>query len=228
MRIVFVRHGHPNYKGDCLTELGHEQAKAAAEVLANERPIKIYASPLGRAQETAEHIAKKLEMSIETLDFMREIGWGSDNGEPINRNGHPWYMADDLVTEGESVMRQTWDVEEPFSNNTAVESVKTAYESFDKLLAEYGYVREGYYYRVEKKCPDTIFVVSHGGSSSAVISHMLNIAFPHFCAMVRPDFTSITTLDLWGDEGSVIIPHVEVINDARHIKKADEQATFDK
>ena len=30
MRIVFVRHGHPDYKNDCLTPLGHEQAKAAA------------------------------------------------------------------------------------------------------------------------------------------------------------------------------------------------------
>ena len=228
MRIVFVRHGEPIDKIDCLTEVGHEQAKAAAEALANERPLKIYASPLGRAQETAVHIAEKLEMSIETLPFMREIGWGSVNGDPINRNGHPWFMADDLVTEGKSVMRETWDIEEPFSNNTAVARVKTAYENFDKLLEEYGYVREGYYYKVEKKCNDTIFVVSHGGSSSAVIAHMLNIAFPQYCAMVRPDFTSITTLDLWGDEGSVIIPHVEVINDAKHIKKVGEQATFDK
>ena len=31
MRIVFVRHGHPNYKDDCLTELGHLHAKAAAD-----------------------------------------------------------------------------------------------------------------------------------------------------------------------------------------------------
>ena len=29
MRIIFVRHGHPNYRKDCLTELGHLQAKAA-------------------------------------------------------------------------------------------------------------------------------------------------------------------------------------------------------
>ena len=30
MRIVFVRHGHPNYEKDCLTELGHRHAEAAA------------------------------------------------------------------------------------------------------------------------------------------------------------------------------------------------------
>ena len=36
MRIVFVRHGHPNYKDDCLTELGHLHAEAAAKRLADE------------------------------------------------------------------------------------------------------------------------------------------------------------------------------------------------
>jgi len=33
MRIIFVRHGHPNYEKDCLTELGHRQAEAAAQRL---------------------------------------------------------------------------------------------------------------------------------------------------------------------------------------------------
>ena len=33
MRILFVRHGHPNYEKDCLTDLGHLHAAAAAERL---------------------------------------------------------------------------------------------------------------------------------------------------------------------------------------------------
>ena len=33
MRIVFVRHGEPDYARDCLTETGREQAAAAAERL---------------------------------------------------------------------------------------------------------------------------------------------------------------------------------------------------
>ena len=34
MRIIFVRHGHPDYKNDCLTPLGHKQAEEAAKMLA--------------------------------------------------------------------------------------------------------------------------------------------------------------------------------------------------
>ena len=36
MRIIFVRHGHPDYVHDCLTDLGHLQATAAAERLRDE------------------------------------------------------------------------------------------------------------------------------------------------------------------------------------------------
>lgn len=60
MRIVFVRHGHPNYKDDCLTELGHLHAKAAADRPKNEGIQKIYSSTCGRAFQTAEYTAKVL------------------------------------------------------------------------------------------------------------------------------------------------------------------------
>ena len=36
MRIIFVRHGHPNYEKDCLTDLGVLHAKAVAQRLKNE------------------------------------------------------------------------------------------------------------------------------------------------------------------------------------------------
>ena len=53
MRILFVRHGHPNYELDCLTELGKKQAEAAALRLKDEGIEEIYASTCGRAFETA-------------------------------------------------------------------------------------------------------------------------------------------------------------------------------
>lgn len=58
MRIIFVRHGHPNYVKDCLTDLGHKQAAAAAKRLKEESIQKIYASSCGRAVETAEYTAR--------------------------------------------------------------------------------------------------------------------------------------------------------------------------
>ena len=36
IRILFVRHGHPDYQKDCLTELGHRHGEAVARRLAEE------------------------------------------------------------------------------------------------------------------------------------------------------------------------------------------------
>ena len=52
MRIIFVRHGEPDYRNDCLTDLGRLQAQAAAERLREEGIEEIWSSPLGRAAES--------------------------------------------------------------------------------------------------------------------------------------------------------------------------------
>ena len=44
MRLIFVRHGEPNYEKDCLTKLGHEEAKAAAQRLLCENIDEIFSS----------------------------------------------------------------------------------------------------------------------------------------------------------------------------------------
>ena len=69
MRIIFVRHGEPDYARDCLTETGRLQAAAAAERLAGEGITEIYASPCGRARETASYTAARLGLTVTTLEY---------------------------------------------------------------------------------------------------------------------------------------------------------------
>ena len=90
MKIVFVRHGHPDYVNDCLTDLGHEQAEAVALRLKMEGIEGIYSSPMGRAFETAQHTARVLSKEIVKLPFMREIRWGAVEGKRVYADGHPW------------------------------------------------------------------------------------------------------------------------------------------
>ena len=217
MRIIFVRHGHPNYEKDCLTELGHLQAAAVAQRLKSEKILKIFSSTRNRAYETAKHIAAPLGMEVKTCDFMREIKWGSVNGEPIFQNGHPWFMADDMVAQGLNVMDRDWAEKEPFCNNKVVAHVQNVREHFDAWLASFGYERDGLYYRVRNGNQDTVVMTSHAGSSGAVLAHLFNLSFPFVCAALKPDFTSITVVSFDGANGSLISPIVEVLNDARHI-----------
>ena len=102
MRIVFVRHGEPDYAHDCLTPLGELQAKAAAERLREEGIGAIYTSPQGRARQTADAAAEVLGLTPQTLDFMHELHWGSADGEETYADGHPWHIADELVHTGQA------------------------------------------------------------------------------------------------------------------------------
>ena len=53
MRLLFVRHGDPDYKNDCLNEIGVREARALAALSPQIGWGTCFVSPLGRAQETA-------------------------------------------------------------------------------------------------------------------------------------------------------------------------------
>ncbi len=80
MRIIFIRHGEPNYELDCLTPKGKLQAQAAAKRLMSEGIEEVWSSPLGRARETAAAFNELSGLPVKILDFMRELDWGSGRG----------------------------------------------------------------------------------------------------------------------------------------------------
>ena len=69
MRIIFVRHGEPDYARDCLTEAGRRQAAAAAERLA----LDIKDIPLHRAIGDCIISAKCLQNLQPIHIFMRLV-----------------------------------------------------------------------------------------------------------------------------------------------------------
>lgn len=227
MRIFFIRHGHPDYANDCLTELGHLQAEAAAKRLQNESFDEIYSSTRNRAYETALHIAKPHGIEVEQLEFIREIGWGSIDDEPLPEKGHPWFNAWDMVKKNQDIHSATWDKELPFCRNRAVKFVEAVQKNIDQWLAGYGYEREGKYYRIRSGCDKTIAVVSHAGSSSAALGWLFNIPFPAMCASISPDLTGITIVEFIGEPGSLIAPRLRLFNDARHIQGIEGKAVIE-
>ncbi len=219
MKIYFVRHGHPNYQLDCLTELGHLQAAACAKRLQNEGIEEIYTSPQGRAKETAAHTAELLGLDIVTCDFIKEITWRSRDGSELLENGHPWHSATAHVAMGQDITRTDWRELDPYCRSLVVERVDLVERGIDAWLAELGYVREGQYYRVVGDNADrTVAIFSHGGSSTAALAHMFNIAFPMLCGVLSPAFTSVTVVTLSDEKGKLITPRFELLNDARHIR----------
>ena len=221
MKIVFVRHGHPDYVNDCLTDLGHEQAEAAALRLKMEGIGEIYSSPMGRAFETAQHTARVLSKEIVKLPFMREIRWGAVEGKRVYADGHPWDTSLYALSLGYSLMSEGWTKEEPFCDNVVFDELKRVSKEADEWLLSLGYQREGDNYRVVgENTHKTIAVFSHGGSSSALFSHLLNLPFFYICRVLCPDFTSITVLNFSDEKGTLTAPQIEYANDSKHIRSS--------
>lgn len=60
MKIIFVRHGEPDYANDTLTEKGWREARALAERICKWDVTDFYCSPLGRAKATASCTLDKM------------------------------------------------------------------------------------------------------------------------------------------------------------------------
>ena len=216
MRIIFVRHGEPDYVNDCLTDEGRRQAAAAAERLAGEGISAIYASPCGRAAETASYTAARLGLPVTTLDYMHEIGWG---GEGIDCEGHPWTLGDKMLAEGFDFQREDWRAHPYFDGNAATAYYGAIAVKFDAFLAGLGYRHEGRRFFCDGGTDATIALFSHGGSGACVLAHLLNLPFPYVASVLPYDFTSIIILDFPVNPGAYVFPRVELFNDCAHIRR---------
>ena len=87
MRLLFIRHGEPDYEKDSLTEKGFREAEHLADYLKDVRIDRCYVSPLGRAKDTAAPTLSKKQMQAVECDWLQEFPAKvirPDKGYPIN------------------------------------------------------------------------------------------------------------------------------------------------
>ena len=231
MRIVFIRHGDPDYEKDCLTPLGKKEAIAVAKRLKKLGRIepaaqikKIYSSPLGRARQTAEAAAKLLRLDIETLDFMKELSWSGDN---IPCGGHPWTLAGWLVDkEAFDFGSNDWRAHPYFKDNQARLDCQNIAAGFDAFLSRCGYRHQGNRFfcdggtdETRKTQDETVAVFAHGGSIACVFAHLMGIPIPYALSSMFLAHTSISVLSFPFKPGEWVHPILELFNDAAHIAR---------
>ena len=102
--MILLRHGQsefnlrftatrkdPGIPDPCLTALGHEQADAAAEVLADKGLRRIVVSPYTRTLQTAAPIARRLGLPVVVNPVVRErYAFSCDVGSPRARLAAAW------------------------------------------------------------------------------------------------------------------------------------------
>lgn len=73
MKLLFIRHGDPDYEKDSLTEKGWHEAELLGQRMANTPVTAFYVSPLGRAKDTASKTLQKVGRDATELAWLREF-----------------------------------------------------------------------------------------------------------------------------------------------------------
>ena len=131
-----------------------------------------------------------------------------------------------MVLEGKTLRDPNWREIPPFTGNSICENVELIAEGIDAWLATLGYQREGEYYRAGENTRKTVALFSHGGSSNAVLAHILNMPFPYVIQVFRADFTSITVLNFPDTPGKLVTPVLALVNDCAHIRDINTEQFY--
>ncbi len=218
MKIIFVRHGHPNYADDCLTHLGRVQAEDASKKLVIENIIEIYSSTCGRAFETAQVTANKLGIDVIPLEFMREVHWGPKfpNAE-LYHYGHPWDTCELLFQEGVDLTSPGWEEHPYFRDNIILDSVKKVQDGFVDWMKALGFSYENGKWFCERENHDTVALFSHGGAGGAALAKLLGWEFAYSILAIGMNYTSITVINIPSKKGCYSLPRIERMNDDSHV-----------
>lgn len=242
MRILMIRHGDPDYEHDRLTETGKREARLLAEAAGRLEPGDCFVSPLGRAKETAAYTLKKLGLTAETLDWLEEFPAKLDiNGSEELIRAYPntrkdgerysprivWDMLPSYYMEHPEYMdRERWRDSEAVRRSDMIPVYEHVTGSLDKLLAEYGYVRDGLFYRVEQANTKTVTFFCHFGLTCAVLSHLMNVspfALWHGLALAPTSVTEVVTEER--EKGTALFRGLR-LGDVSHLYAAGEKPSF--
>lgn len=200
MRLIFIRHGDPDYVHDTLTEKGKREAELLAQRVKNWDVSKFYVSPLGRAQLTAEYSMKLRGDTAETLPWLREFNGiipTSDGGHRIPWDMYPTEWADKEIYYD----RNNWFKSDYMQTGNVEEQLKWVHEGIDKLLADHGYIHENGMFRIEKHSDETLVFFCHFGVSMVMIGHILGISTMNMWHGFNMQPTSVTVLGCEEREG---------------------------
>jgi alpha-ribazole phosphatase len=204
-KVILVRHGQTlwnlemKYQGHCdvaLTEKGIQQARLAANRLANEKISAVYASDLSRALTTATCIANKHNLQVTTVPEFREINFGQWEGLTYEK------ISSQCTEQMTTLFTHPDEVEIP-GGESFKEVKERASIALDKLVSQHP--------------AQTIVVVSHGGTIRTLLCAALNIHLNHLWN-IKQDNTAINILEY--HDNQVL---VDLVNDSHHLSGLNEQ-----
>ncbi|MCM1267864.1 MAG: histidine phosphatase family protein [Bacteroidales bacterium] len=227
MRIIFIRHGDPDYVNDALTEKGVREAKLLAKRVAKWDFItQVYCSPLGRAAQTASYSLAALGREAVTYEWMKEFSYMID--DPVTgRHGVPWdFMPEYWTAIPQMYDRHAWRETDIYrSNPDLIPAYDEVCRGLDGILSSYGYERRQDHYintNPATVLQNTIVIFCHLGVTCVMMSHLLGIS----PALLFHDLylapTSVTVLATEERMNHIAHFRAQVIGDTNHLQQGGE------
>ena len=136
------------------------------------------------------------------------------------------WLPQDWTKEEEFYRRDLW-MQHPVMKEGRVDiEYKWVTDNFDKLLAQYGYVRENDIYRVEKANRDTIVFFCHFGLECVLLSHLMNVSPMLLWHHTAAAPTSVTTIYTEERREGTAIFRVSSFGDISHLYANNEEPSF--
>lgn len=173
MRIYVVRHGDPDYERDSLTPLGWRQAEALGAYMEG-LPLKwLYASPYGRAQDTARPTAQKLGLEVKILPWVREMTDVTVPSEIRDDlavwNIPPWQLAQ------MDRRMETWQENAVFQGTPLKSRMEEMTGGLEFLLRAHGIRKTPEGWRFEEESEGDLAVFCHQGAGLTLLACLLGI-----------------------------------------------------
>lgn len=231
MRIIFIRHGDPDYVNDTLTEKGMREAKLLSDRVVGWHVDAFYCSPLGRAQKTASYTLERLGREAVTYDWMKEFSYRIK--DPVTgRIGVPWDFMPEYWTEIPQMYdKEAWKETDIYrSNPELLPAYQQTCDGLDRLIESYGYKRHHNYYinmhtqesGAEHSSNDTIVIFCHLGITCVMMSHLLGISPALLFHSLYLAPTSITVLATEERLNNAAAFRAQVIGDTTHLLQGGE------
>ena len=231
MRLMMVRHAEPDYTIDSLTEKGWREAELLGRRLKDIDFAGIYASPLGRAQDTARPMLKEkgldFDKDVVICDWLREFPVQIKRPDVAPENMIMWdWLPQDFVAREGLLLKDEWYKDPVMAEGHSKEMYDYVINGFDELLERHGYKRNGYLYDAVEANNDTIVLFCHFGVMSVLASHLLNVSpmitLQNTCALP----SSVTIFNTEERRKGVATFRMSCFGDTSHLYAGGEPLSF--
>jgi broad specificity phosphatase PhoE len=243
MRLIFIRHGDPDYTIDSLTKKGVHEAELLSKRVAKWHKADFFVSPLGRAEKTAEIAMKDTGRTAETCPWLQEFYYPIV--DPATGRKHiPWDWLPSFFTAPENRQlcdTDTWMHSPVMESGNIAEQYNEVCRGIDEILARYGYVRTGGVYTTDgthcqkgelntstdtykQPYDDRVLVFfCHLGVMFTILSHLLTISPVQLWQGFFVAPSSVTVLGAEERIPGTAAFRVQVLGDTQHLHDGGEQ-----